>query len=78
MYPVGEQDQPSEGSSAHPIRRLAEAELGMPLERAYAEFDPEPLAAASLGQAHRARLTPLDAADVGYDEAVVKVQRPGI
>ena len=60
------------------IRRLAEAELGLPLERAYAWFDPTPLAAASLGQAHRAKLSPIDAADMGYDEAVVKVQRPGI
>ena len=60
------------------IRRLAEAELGLPLERAYAWFDPTPLAAASLGQAHRARLSPIDAADTGLDEAVVKVQRPGI
>jgi predicted unusual protein kinase regulating ubiquinone biosynthesis (AarF/ABC1/UbiB family) len=60
------------------IQRLAEAELGVPLERAYASFDPTPLAAASLGQAHRAQLAPIDAGDMGYDEAVVKVQRPGI
>ena len=33
------------------IRRLVEAELGLPLERAYASFDERPIAAASLGQA---------------------------
>ncbi len=60
------------------IRQLAEADLGMTLERAYAWFDPQPLAAASLGQAHRARLSPRDAAEVGFTNAVVKVQRPGI
>jgi len=60
------------------IRRQLEAELGMPLERAYATFDPEPIAAASLGQAHRARLTPGIAADLGFADVVVKVQRPGI
>ena len=60
------------------IRALAEAELGMPLEQAYAFFDPSPLAAASLGQAHRARLAPDAAEDAGFADLVVKIQRPGI
>jgi predicted unusual protein kinase regulating ubiquinone biosynthesis (AarF/ABC1/UbiB family) len=60
------------------IRRQTEAELGMPLEQAYASFEPVPIAAASLGQAHRARLTAGIAADVGFENVVVKVQRPGI
>ena len=60
------------------IRALAEAELGIPLERAYAWFDDTPVAAASLGQVHRARLSESDAADTGLDQVVVKVQRPGI
>ncbi|TFD91208.1 ABC1 kinase family protein [Cryobacterium serini] len=60
------------------IRAAAEAELGMPLERAFLSVDETPVAAASLGQAHRARLTALDAADTGLDEVIIKVQRPGI
>jgi len=60
------------------ITRQTEAELGMPLEQAYAWFDPVPIAAASLGQAHRARLSPAIAADLGFADVVVKVQRPGI
>src|SRR5690606_27564784 len=60
------------------IRAHAEAELGVPLERAYTSFDAVPVAAASLGQAHRARLSAADAADTGFADDVVKVQRPGI
>lgn len=60
------------------IRALAEAELGMSLDRAFAAFDPTPVAAASLGQAHRARLTDALAEDVGFRDVIVKVQRPRI
>ncbi|PPG26959.1 AarF/ABC1/UbiB kinase family protein [Rathayibacter sp. AY2B9] len=60
------------------IRALAESELGLPLERAYAGVDESPVAAASLGQAHRARLSSVDAEDTGYSAAIMKVQRPGI
>ncbi|HKT56977.1 MAG TPA: AarF/UbiB family protein [Microbacterium sp.] len=60
------------------IRALAEEDLGMPLDRAYAWFEPFPVAAASLGQAHRARLTAEHAAETGFTDVIVKVQRPGI
>lgn len=60
------------------IKELAERELGMPLEHAFALVEETPLAAASLGQTHRARLTPEDAAEVGFESVVIKVQRPGI
>lgn len=60
------------------IRELAEAELGIPLERAFASISEVPVAAASLGQAHRATLSPMDAHDTGLTSVVLKVQRPGI
>lgn len=60
------------------IRALAEAELRMPLERAFASVEPVPIAAASLGQVHRAVLTEELAEDVGFSAVVLKVQRPGI
>lgn len=60
------------------IRSLAEAELGMPLDRAFASVEEVPVAAASLGQAHRGRLLPELAADAGMEAVVLKVQRPGI
>jgi len=61
------------------IRELAERELGSALNEKFEWFDESPLAAASLGQVHRARLR-LDVmreAD-GFRNVVVKVQRPFI
>ena len=53
------------------IRAVVEEELGKPLEKAFAFFDPRVEAAASLGQVHHARL-------LTGENVVVKVQRPGI
>ena len=60
------------------IRALAEAELGVALNQVFASVEETPIAAASLGQAHLARLLPANAADAGLDRVVLKVQRPGI
>jgi predicted unusual protein kinase regulating ubiquinone biosynthesis (AarF/ABC1/UbiB family) len=61
------------------IHRVAEAELGAPLGTKFAEFDQTPLAAASLGQVHRAKLKPtMEKADNSFTDVVVKVQRPNI
>lgn len=48
-----------------------EADFGCPVAEIFDDFEPEPLGAASLGQAHRARLA-------AGEEVVVKVLRPGI
>ena len=60
------------------IRRAAEASLGVELGRAFESLDPVPLAAASLGQAHRGVLRSEDAEIAGFADVVVKIQRPGI
>src|SRR5207244_6534004 len=38
------------------VRRVVEEDLGRPLESVFARFDPEPLAAAAIAQAHDARV----------------------
>ncbi|WP_309615680.1 AarF/UbiB family protein [Salinibacterium sp.] len=60
------------------IRAHAETELGLSFDRAFSFVDPIPLAAASLGQVHRARLSERDTADTGLTDVVLKIQRPGI
>ncbi|HEY8450392.1 MAG TPA: AarF/UbiB family protein, partial [Bacillota bacterium] len=53
------------------IRSEVERELQAPLESVFATFEPEPLAAASIGQVHAARLH-------SGEEVAVKVQRPHV
>ena len=53
------------------IRQQLCEDLGTSPEEVFAAFDPEPLAAASIAQVHRARLE-------DGSEVVVKVRRPGI
>ncbi|HET9442615.1 MAG TPA: AarF/UbiB family protein, partial [Acidimicrobiales bacterium] len=53
------------------VERIVERELGFRIAKGFSSFDPEPLASASLGQVHRARMR-------DGREVVVKVQRPGI
>jgi ubiquinone biosynthesis protein len=53
------------------VQETIESELGKPLDALFTDFDATPLASASIGQAHRAKLP-------GGDDVVVKVQHAGI
>jgi len=53
------------------VKQIVEAELGFPLDEVFVHFDQQPLASASIGQVHKARIK-------NGVEVAVKVQRPGI
>ena len=53
------------------VAQIIETDLGKPIDKLFLNFEPTPLAAASLGQVHRAELPTGEA-------VVVKVQRPGL
>lgn len=67
------------------IQQVAEMAYGCPLTEKFCEFDPQPMAAASLGQVHRARLhlpaelNPDNPENLSpWQDVVVKIQRPEI
>jgi ubiquinone biosynthesis protein len=67
---IGLQDQvPTAPRQA--VEALLAEELGDAPAKVFAEFDPQPLAAASIAQVYRARL-------MSGEQVIIKVQRPGI
>jgi len=66
------------------IRKIAELEYGCRLEEKFEYFNPQPLAAASLGQVHQARIRQDGAQNTvaqngcNVTDVVVKIQRPNI
>jgi predicted unusual protein kinase regulating ubiquinone biosynthesis (AarF/ABC1/UbiB family) len=74
---AGLQDEvPAESFDA--IRQIVESEYQTAIPEKFQQFARKPLAAASLGQAHRAVLCQADARQAGFQNVVVKVQRPNI
>ena len=77
LMPPGYQEELAKLQDAAPpvpsdaVEEVVRMELGQPVEEAFATFEREPLAAASIGQAHAATLS-------DGTEVVVKVRRPGV
>jgi predicted unusual protein kinase regulating ubiquinone biosynthesis (AarF/ABC1/UbiB family) len=53
------------------VEAIIKQDLGKPVSELFQSFDPIPIAAASLGQVHKAQL-------LSGEEIVIKVQRPGL
>ncbi|KIA83621.1 ABC transporter [Kaistella solincola] len=53
------------------VAKIFEEEIGVSISKAFVDFNPEPLASASIGQVHRATLH-------SGREVAVKIQRPGV
>jgi predicted unusual protein kinase regulating ubiquinone biosynthesis (AarF/ABC1/UbiB family) len=53
------------------VERIFEEEIGVRIKKAFVEFDPVPLASASIGQVHKALLH-------SGRQVAVKIQRPGV
>lgn len=61
----------AKATSFDKIRAVFEEDLGRPIEEVFAEFDPEPIASASIAQVHRAKLR-------SGESVAVKIQKPNI
>lgn len=60
------------------IRRELEASLQAPISEKFSYFEETPLASASIGQAHRAKIRTEPGDEQDFPPVVVKVQRPNI
>jgi len=63
------------------IRAVVEAEFEAPIDEKFSEFDREPVASASIGQVHCARIRQISGQEQDPPESppvVVKIQRPDI
>ena len=61
------------------LLKVAISEFGVPLEEKFESIDPNPLAAASIGQVHRARIRhDSETLEGEPTEVIIKIQRPNI